>query len=86
MIILVVTSKSLLYTLIHYQSWHRGTMCDCKIDWLWVQSPLEEIKYLFTFIFSFFLRSGVEAKRGIEFRHSTRNASRNRRKVGKGVS
>ena len=30
-------------------------------DWLWVRSPQEEIKYLFTFIFSF-LRSGVEAK------------------------
>ena len=31
----------------------------CKIDWLWVRSPLEEVKYLFTFLFSF-LRSGVE--------------------------
>ena len=28
---------------------------------VWVRSPLEEMKYLFTFIFSF-LRSGVEAK------------------------
>ena len=45
---------------------------------------LEKIKYLFTFIFSF-LRSGVEAKRGVEFRHSTRNASRTRLKVGNGV-
>ena len=26
----------------------RGTKCDCKIDWLWVRSPLEEIKYLLT--------------------------------------
>ena len=43
-----------------------GTKCDCKIDWLWVRSPLGEVKYLFTFIFSF-LRSGVEAKRGFEF-------------------
>ena len=32
-------------------------------------------------VFSF-LRSGIEAKRGIEFRHSTRNASRIRRKRG----
>ena len=32
-----------------------------------------------------FLRSGVEAKRGVEFRHSTRNASRIRRKVGNDV-
>ena len=39
-------------------------------------------KYIFTFIFSF-IRSGVEAKRGVEYRHSTRNASRTRRKVGK---
>ena len=31
---------------------------------------IEEVKYLFTFIFSF-LRSGVEANRGVEFRHST---------------
>ena len=41
-------------------------------------------KYLFTFIFSF-LRFGIEAKRGVEFRHSTRNASRIRQKVGNGV-
>ena len=54
--------------------------CDCKIDWLWVRSPLGEMKYLFTFIF-LFLYSGVEAKRGVEFRHSTRNASRTRQKV-----
>ena len=42
------------------QSWRRDAKCDCKIDWLWVRYPLEEGKYLFTFIFSF-LRSGVEA-------------------------
>ena len=47
-------------------------MCDRKTDWLWVRSPLEEIKYLFTYIFSF-LRSGVKAKRGVEVRHSTLN-------------
>ena len=41
----------------------------CEIDWLWVRCPLEEKKYLFTFKFSF-LRSGVEAKRGVKFRHS----------------
>ena len=57
------------------RSWRRGTKCDCNIDWLWVRSPLEEVKYLFTFIFPFF-RSGVEAKRGVEFRHSTRSDSR----------
>ena len=32
------------------------------------------------------LRSGVEAKRSVELCHSTRNASRIRQKVGKGVS
>ena len=36
-----------------------------QIDRLWVQSPLEEMKYLFEFIFPF-LRSEVEAKRGVE--------------------
>ena len=47
----------------------RGTNCDYKIDWLWVRSPLEEIKYLFSFIMSL-LRSDVEAKRGVEFRQT----------------
>ena len=36
------------------------------------------MKYLFKFMFPF-LRSGVEAKRGVEFRHSARNASRIRK-------
>ena len=56
----------------------------CKIDWLWVRSSLEDMEYLFTFIFSF-LRSGVEAKHGVEFCHSTCNASRTSWKVGNGV-
>ena len=43
--------------------------CDCKTDWLWVRSPLEEVKYLFKIIFSF-IRSGVEVKCGVEFCHS----------------
>ena len=55
-----------------------------KTDWLWVQSPLEEMKYLLKFIFPV-IRSGVEVKRGVEFCHSTRNASRIRQKVGNGV-
>ena len=25
-------------------------VCDCKSDWLWVQSPFEEIIYLYKFI------------------------------------
>ena len=40
-----------------FQSWRRGTKCDCKTDGLWVRSRLEEIIYLLKFIFSF-LRSG----------------------------
>ena len=53
------------------------------VDWLWVRSPLEEMIYLFIFPF---LRSGVQAKPGVDFRHSTRNASRTWRKVGSGVT
>ena len=48
---------------------------------LWIRCPLKEIKYLFKFIF-LFLRSGVETKSGIEFRHSTRNVSKIRRQMG----
>ena len=59
-------------------------VCDCKRNWLWVQSPLKEINYLFKCIFSFF-RSGVEAKRGVEFRHSTRNACKIQRKMENAV-
>ena len=40
---------------------------------------------LFTFIFSF-LRCGLEAKRGVEFRHSARSVSRIWQKVENGVS
>ena len=67
------------------QSWHRGTKCNCKIDWLWVRLPLKEMKYSFKLTF-LFLRSGVEAKRVVESRHSKRNASRIRRKVGNEVT
>ena len=62
-----------------------GTQSDCKTDCLWIRSPLEEMKYLFKFIFSF-CRSGVEAKLGVEFCHLTRNASRIQQKMGYGVS
>ena len=68
------------------------SMTKSKIDWLWVQSSLEEIKYLptniyinnITFIFSC-LPSDVEAKHGVKFCHSTHNASRIRQKVRYGV-
>ena len=63
-----------IYTFLFFEaSRGAGAKCDCKIDWLWVRFPFGEMKYLFTLIFSF-LRSGVKAKRGVEFRQS--NASR----------
>ena len=46
--------------------------CGCKRNRLRVRFPLEQMNYL---IFSF-LRSGAEAKRGVELRHSKRNASK----------
>ena len=52
---------------------HKGVSVTLR---LWVRSPLEEIKYVFKFIFRF-LRSGVEARSGVEFRHSARNAFKN---------
>ena len=59
----------------------RGTWApayDCKCDKLWVRFSLKEMKYL---IFSF-PHSGDEAKRGVEYRHSTRYVSIFLRKVG----
>ena len=52
--------------------------CGCKRGRLWVRFSLDEMKYL---IFSF-PRSAIGAKRDVEFRYSTRNVSRIRRKVG----
>ena len=69
--------------LLRGQTWR--TKCDCIFDWLCVRSPLEEMKYLLKFILPF-LRSAVEAKRGVEFCHSTRNTSRMWQKVGNGLS
>ena len=54
-------------------------VCDSKRDRLWIRFPLNISNISF-------LRSGVEVKEGSEFWHSTRNASRIRRKVGSGVS
>ena len=45
---------------------------DCKRNGLWVRFPLEEIIYL---IFSF-LRSGNEAKRGVNVRYLTLEGER----------
>ena len=39
----------------------QGHKVRCNIELLWVQSPLEEMKYLFKFIFSF-VGSGVKGK------------------------
>ena len=66
------------------QSWRTGIKCHCKRDWLWVRAALEGVKYLFKFTFPF-LRFGVEAKRGVELRHSARNISRTRQTVGNRV-
>ena len=52
----------------------------CGLD-----SALEKMKYLLKFIFSS-LWWLVTAKRGVEFRHSTRDVSRILRKLGNGVS
>ena len=50
-------------------------MCDYKRDLGRCRfgNRLEEMKYLFKLILSF-LRSGIKAKRGVEYRHSTCNA------------
>ena len=45
---------------------HKGATVTRRV---WVRSALEEMKYLFNFIFPF-LHSGVEGKGGVEFRHS----------------
>ena len=60
-------------------------VCDCICDWLWIRSPVDKMKYLLKFTFVL-LHSGVEAKRGVEFRHSTRNASGIQQKMSNGVS
>ena len=60
----------------------RVKRCECKRDWLWIRSPLEEMKYLTVS----FLRSDDEAKRGVECHHSTRYASRIRRRMESGIS
>ena len=52
---------------------------------VWIRAPLAKMKYLLKFIFPF-LRSGVEAKLGVEFRHSTRIAFRFQRKLVNVVS
>ena len=60
-----------LFYIIYQASHSAGALVlDCKRDWLWVRSPLEGMKYLFNLYFSF-PRSGVEAKRGVEFRHGS---------------
>ena len=50
-------------------------------DWLWVRSLLEEI-----YLNLYFYFPGIEAKSGVKFHYSTRNASNLWRKVGSGVS
>ena len=57
----------------------------CKRGRLWARLPHEEMKWLILIFFP----SGVEAKRGVEFRYSynaTYNVLRIRRKMENGVS
>ena len=65
---------------ISISSWRLGTKHDYKHDRLWVRLPLEIMKYLL------FIRSGVEAKRGVKSHHSTHSACRIRWKIENGVS
>ena len=58
---------------------------DCKFNSMWIRSLLKKMKYLLKFVLSF-IRSGVEANRGIAFHHSTCNAYEIRWKVGNEVS
>ena len=42
--------SDIIFILLHRgQSWRRGTKCDCKIDWLWTRSSLEELNEIFFF-------------------------------------
>lgn len=64
-----------IYHIIEANRGARGiTTCRALVR-LWGRFPLEEMK-IFKMITILFLCSGNEAKRGLEFRHSTRNASR----------
>ena len=58
---------------------------DVAVDATGCGFPLEE-NAIFNIKYFYFLRFGVEAKHGVEFRHSTHNVCRVRRKVGSGVS
>ena len=54
------------------RSWRSGTRCGCKTDWLWVRSPLEEMKYLLKVIFPFFaLVSRLSAALSSATQHAT---------------
>ena len=59
--------KLLIYKYIVY---NKNIKRDCTRERFRLRYPLEDLKYS---RFSF-LRSGVEAKRGVELRHSTRNS------------
>ena len=54
LLILIVFYTFHLFTMLRVRGhpWRSGTKCDCKPDWLWVRSPLEEMKYLLKFIFA----------------------------------
>ena len=82
----VVSTRALCECLLsgkHFVFLDDGTeayLCDCNATGLWVRSPLEVINY-HLLIFSF-LHTGYKVKSGVEFRNSTRIASKTWRKVG----
>ena len=67
------------------QSWRKGTNCDCKATGCRFGPHLRKLN-IYVNLYFHFLRSGVEVKRGFDFRHSTRNAFRIQQKVGIGES
>ena len=74
--------QSLFVPLCH--EWPLFKMLALYIHFFSNKSTLEEMTYVLKFLFPF-LRSGIQAKRGVEFYHLPRNASRIRQKVGNGV-
>ena len=49
-----------------------GTNCDCKTDWLWVRSPLEEMKYLLKKLYFHFI--GLVSRQSTALGSATQHA------------
>ena len=75
-----------IFSLINILEASRGTGAQSvTVNQVVVGSIPSQGDEIFIYIY-IFIRSGVEAKRGVKFRHSTRNATRIRQKVGNGAS